>query len=289
MMKQMLGCCKIYISESRNKAALDSIERAAKLFSDAPIVNKFEDAIYNRVGYTLVSDPAPLKGAAFEMVRAALEAIDLERHCGSHPRLGVVDHVCFFPLGGGSLERVAGAAKSLGADVGSRLHVATFLYGAAHREARSLDSIRRELGYFKPNADGNQWTGGPHSEALQLSPDEGPSRAIPKKGVIVIGATRWVDNYNVPIFTTDMAKVRKIARRVRKPSVQSMALAHGKGIIEIACNLLDTSDVDGDFVQKEVERLAGEEGLVVGEGYYTDLSQEKLVEKYLNLVNRSFD
>ncbi|CAA0825103.1 Unknown protein [Striga hermonthica] len=273
MMKQMLGCCKVYISESRNKTALDSIERAAKLFPDAPIVNRFDDAIYNRVGYTLVSDPAPLKGAAFEMVRAAFEAIDLERHCGSHPRLGVVDHLNI---------------------VSHSLAVATFLYGAAHREARSLDSIRRELGYFKPNADGNQWTGGPQSEALQLSTDEGPSRAIPKKGVVVIGATRWVDNYNVPIFTSDMAKVRKIARSVSsrgggKPSVQSMALAHGKGIIEVACNLLDTSEVDGDFVQKEIERLAAEEGLVVGEGYYTDLSQEKLVEKYLNLVARSID
>lgn len=124
MLKQMLGCCKVYISESRNKAALEAIEMAAKLVPEAPIINKFEDSTYNRVGYTLVSeigpapDSSPLRNAVFEMVKAAFEAIDLGLHCGSHPRLGVVDHICFHPLNGSSLDCVAGTAKSLAADVG---------------------------------------------------------------------------------------------------------------------------------------------------------------------------
>lgn len=127
MLKQMLACCKVYISESRNRAALEAIERAAKLFPEAPIVNKFEDTTYNRVGYTLVSktgsEPAscPLRHAVFEMVKAAFLVIDLGTHCGSHPRLGVVDHICFHPLAGVSVDHVAGTAKSLAADVGSGL------------------------------------------------------------------------------------------------------------------------------------------------------------------------
>lgn len=127
MLKLMLACCKVYISESRNKAALEAIERAAKLFPEAPIINKFEDEIYNRVGYTLVSRMAvnssydSLKGAVFAMVEAAFESIDFGAHSGSHPRLGVVDHICFHPLGSTSLEQVAGTANSLAADVGSHL------------------------------------------------------------------------------------------------------------------------------------------------------------------------
>ncbi|XP_047967458.1 glutamate formimidoyltransferase-like [Salvia hispanica] len=295
MLKQMLACCKVYVSESRNKAALEAIEMAAKLIPEAPIINKFEDATYNRVGYTLVSqigqgpDSSPLKNAVFEMVKAAFEAIDLGLHCGSHPRLGVVDHICFHPLNGSSLDCVAGTAKSLAADVGAGLQVATFLYGAAHAEGRSLDTIRRELGYFKPNAEGNQWVGSLQSEALQLKPDEGPPHAVMRKGVVVIGATEWVDNYNVPIFSTDMAAVRRIAKKVSGrggglPSVQSMALAHGKGMIEVACNLLDTSKAGGEDVQQAVERLAREEGMEVGEGYYTDLSQSKIIESYFKLA-----
>lgn len=166
------------------------------------------------------------------------------------------------------------------------------MYGAAHGEGRSLDSIRRELGYFKPNAAGNQWVGSLQSETLQLNPDEGPPRAVQKKGVVVIGATQWVDNYNVPIFSTDMAAVRRIAKSISGrggglPAVQSMALAHGKGIIEVACNLLDTSKAGGDDVQRAVEQLAREEGMDVGEGYYTDLSQSKIIESYYKLAERS--
>ncbi|KAL0406353.1 UNVERIFIED_CONTAM: hypothetical protein Slati_3949200 [Sesamum latifolium] len=298
MLKQMLACSKVYVSESRNRAALEAIERAAKLFPEAPIVNKFEDVTYNRVGYTLVSEmgenpsSCPLKNAVLEMVKAAFQAIDLQMHCGSHPRLGVVDHICFHPLAGVSLDHVAGTAKSLAADVGSGLQVATFLYGAAHGEGRSLDSIRREMGYFKPNSKGNQWAGGPQSEMLPLNPDEGPARAVQRKGVVVVGATNWVDNYNVPIFTDDMAAVRKIAKSVSGrggglPSVQAMALAHGKGIIEVACNLLETSKAGGREVQLEVERLAREEGMDVGEGYYTDLLPEKIIENYLKLADHS--
>ncbi|KAL3848893.1 hypothetical protein ACJIZ3_010775 [Penstemon smallii] len=299
MLKQMLTCCKVYISESRNRAALNAIDRAAKLFPDAPIINKFEDETYNRVGYTLVSEmglnpiSCPLKNAVFEMVRTAFEAIDLEMHCGSHPRVGVVDHICFHPLDGVSLDHVAGVAKSLAADVGSKLEVATFLYGAAHNERRSLDKIRRDLGYFKPNNSiENQWAGGPQSELLQLNPDEGPPRALSRKGVVVIGATQWVDNYNVPIFSNDMATVRKIAKRVSGrggglKSVQSMALAHGEGVIEVACNLLEPNKVGGEQVQIEVERLAKEEGMEVGKGYYTDLSKNEIIESYLKLIHCS--
>lgn len=129
MLKSMFTCCKIYISETRNKSALESIEQAAKLFPEAAIVNKFEDETYNRVGYTLVSkstsslspDSCPMKHAVFSMVKAAFEAIDFGSHTGTHPRLGVVDHICFHPLASTSLEQVACTAKTLAADVGSIL------------------------------------------------------------------------------------------------------------------------------------------------------------------------
>ncbi|KAL9252588.1 Formiminotransferase cyclodeaminase-like protein [Drosera capensis] len=299
MSRLMLGCCKVYVSESRNKTALQSIERATKLFfPDAAIVNKFEDETYNRVGYTLVSKlplkPSSgsysLKGAVFEMVKAALGAVDFNMHSGSHPRLGVVDHICFHPLGSTELEQIAGIAKSLASDIGFSLKVPTFLYGAAHENGRTLDSIRRELGYFSPNAHGNVWAGGPESDNLPLKPDEGPAKVDRSKGIIVIGTTKWVDNYNVPVYSTDISVARRVAKKISGrggglPSVQSMALAHGKDVIEVACNLLDPTLIGGDKVQIEVERLAREEGMSVGKGYYTDLSQDEITETYLKLAS----
>ncbi|OMO98793.1 hypothetical protein COLO4_13691 [Corchorus olitorius] len=298
MWNKMLACGKVYISESRNRAALESIERAAKLFPETALVNKFVDVTYNRVGYTVVSkltskasqDSCPLKGAVFAIVKAALETINFELHSGTHPRLGVVDHICFHPLAHSSLDQAALIAKSLAADIGSELQVPAYLYGAASEGGRLLASIRRELGYFKPNFGDIQWSGGTKSESLPLKPDAGPIKVSPTKGVILVGATNWVDNYNVPMFSTDITAVRRIAKKVSErggglPSVQAMGLAHDDGVTEVACNLLEPSKVGGDRVQLEVERLAKEEGLSVGKGYFTDLSRDKIIERYQKLIS----
>ncbi|KAL2920647.1 Glutamate formimidoyltransferase [Bienertia sinuspersici] len=302
MLKMVLACCKLYISESRNKTALESIERAGKVLREARIINKFEDETYNRVGYTLVSklppnsssDICPLKDAAFAMVESALKNVDFNMHSGSHPRLGVVDHICYHPLANASLEQTANIAKSLATDIGTKLEVPTFLYGAAHHKEQTLDTIRRELGYFRPNTHGNIWTGGPNSDYLPLHPDKGPSQVDPSKGVVTIGCTRWVDNYNIPIFSTNISAVRKIAKRISErggglPSVQAMALAHGEGVIEVACNLLEPLKVGGDQVQVEVERLSREEGVAVGKGYFTDFSQEKIIDTFLEFEDSSVE
>lgn len=124
----LLACCKLYISESRNAAALRAIEQAARgAGAGAVVVNRFTDDAYNRVGYTLVAPltpspaPPPLRHAVLGMVRAALEAIDFGAHAGTHPRLGAVDHICFHPLAHASLRHVADLAGAVAADIGDEL------------------------------------------------------------------------------------------------------------------------------------------------------------------------
>lgn len=124
-------CVKLYISESRNNSALDTIEQAAKIDPEAAIVNKFEDRNYNRVRYTLVSyvvhntvagiTYSPVRQTLLAMVEAAYTAIDLEMHSGAHPRLGVVDHICFHPLARATLEDAARVAKLVASDIGNGL------------------------------------------------------------------------------------------------------------------------------------------------------------------------
>lgn len=106
----------------------------------------------------------------------------------------------------------------------------------------------------------------------------------------MIGATRWVDNYNVPVFSSNVAAVRRLAKQVSGrggglPSVQAMALAYGENITEVACNLLEPNKVGGDQVQMEVERLAQDQGTAVGKGYYTDISQQQIIESYMKIVS----
>ncbi|XP_031250207.1 formimidoyltransferase-cyclodeaminase-like [Pistacia vera] len=299
-----LLCCKLFISESRNLSALDLIEKSVRRDTETMIVNKFEDRAYNRVRYTLVSYVvhdstgtaiySPLHQCVLAMVEAAYAAINLELHSGAHPRLGVVDDIVFHPLARASLDEAAWLAKAVAADVGSRFQVPVFLYGAAHPTGKALDTIRRELNYYRPNFMGNQWAGWTTAETLPVRPNEGPNQVSRARGIAMIGARPWVAFYNVPIMSTDISLARRIARMVSArggglPTVQALGLAHGEDSTEIACMLLEPNQVGADRVQSRVEMLAAKEGLDVKKGYFTDFSPEMIVEKYLNLISANRD
>ncbi|GAB4825010.1 hypothetical protein Ancab_007883 [Ancistrocladus abbreviatus] len=86
-----------------------------------------------------------------------------------------------------------------------------------------------------------------------LEPDGGPGQVNTSEGGVVIGATKLVDNSNIPTYSVDMAAFYRIAKRVSRtgvglPSMQAMALAHGEDVTEVACNLLEPSGVGGDKV-----------------------------------------
>lgn len=301
-MKQqsMLLCCKVYISESQNSAALESIEQAARQNPETVIVNKFNDRAYNRTGYTIVSyvvhdltgSPiySPLQQTVLALVEAAYQAINLEFHLGAHPRLGVVDHICFHPLARASIDEAAWLAKLVAADIGNNLQVPVFLYEAAHPSGKPLDTVRRELGYYRPNYMGNQWVGWSLPEILPVNPDQGPARVTQSRGIAIIGASPWFATYNVPILSTDVAVTRRIARMVSArggglQSVQTLGLYHGEDSTEIVCMLLKPKQVGADKVQTQVEQLAAQQGLEVEQGYFTDFFPEIVVEKYTKLIS----
>ncbi|XWS54234.1 hypothetical protein CRYUN_Cryun10bG0072800 [Craigia yunnanensis] len=255
--QSMLLCCKVFFSESRSRAALDTIERVARLDPETVIVNKFEDRAYNRTLFTLVSyvihdstgtaTYSPLQQTILAMVEAAYGAINLELHSGAHPRLGVVDDIVLHPWLGHHWMKQLGLLRLQQLTL---VTVPVFLYGAAHPTGKALDTIRRELGYYRPNFMGNQWAGWTMLEILSDKPNEGPTRVSRARGITMIRACPWVGLCNVPIMSTDVSVARRIARMVSAPSgglptVQSMALVHGEGSAEIACILLEPNRVGG--------------------------------------------
>ena len=169
-----------------------------------------------------------------------------------------------------------------------------FLYAAAHPTGKALDTIRRELGYYRPNFMGNQWAGWTMPDILPQQPDEGTIVVSRAKGISMIGARPWVALYNIPIMSTNVSAARRIARMVSArggglPTVQTLGLVHGEDSTEIACMLLEPNQIGADRVQNRVEMLAAQEGLDVEKGYFTDYSPEMMLEKYMNLLsaNRS--
>lgn len=155
---------------------------------------------------------------------------------------------------------------------------------------KALDTIRRELDYYRPNFLGSLWAGWTMPETLPGRPDVGPDQVSRARGIAMIGAQPWVAMYNVPILSTDVSAARRIARAVSArggglPTVQTLGLVHGEDSTEIACMLLEPNQVGADRVQNQIEVLAAQDGLDVERGYFTDLSPDMIVERYLNLVS----
>ena len=68
-----------------------------------------------------------LQAAIIDVVATALKSIDLSHHSGSHPRLGVVDHICLHPLGTATLTDTATTAQGIASEIGSVLKGAFLL------------------------------------------------------------------------------------------------------------------------------------------------------------------
>ncbi|XP_002988838.2 uncharacterized protein LOC9661847 [Selaginella moellendorffii] len=289
--KLAMACCKMYVSTSSNRQAMENIEQAMRGHPQVPLLHTFRDEHYDRVGYTLAgkcgstASRENFADAIVDMIRAAILNIDLQKQSGSHPRLGVVDNLCFHPLGKeASMDQAAELARSCARSIGAKLQVPTFLYGAASYENVPLDAIRRSLGYFKPAKPGI-WQGSSNNTRLSQPPQFGPAHFPASTGIITAGACPWIANYNIPLQTGDLQAARRIARSVSQRGgglahVQAMALAHGVDSIEIACNLLDVHETSPSSVQSFVELLARDEPSVerVCLGYLTNLQEESILE-----------
>ncbi|KAF3320611.1 formimidoyltransferase-cyclodeaminase [Carex littledalei] len=171
----------------------------------------------------------------------------------------------------------------------NRFWVPIYLYGAAHPEGRTLDSIRRELSYFLPNSEERQWIGDLNTDISLVIPDEGPTEINPSKGLITVGASTWVGTCNVPIHSGDIELVKHVARSISEKggglqSVQAIGVAHGEGSCEVACYLLDPDRVGAGQVQTEVERVCSELGLDVGKVYLTDFLPAEIPNLYMKAI-----
>lgn len=301
MMHSKVICCKLYISESQNAMVVDAISRIGQKDPEVVLLSKFEDEYYNRVRYTLVSYIisssstgeavfSPIRKVLLAMIETAFSAINLEVHCGTHPRIGVVDDLSFHPLSqAATMEDAAQLAKLVASDIGNGLQVPVFLYAAAHHSGKSVSAVRRELGYYRPNHKGIQWAGPVLPDTLPMKPDVGPIHVSRERGATMVGAKPFIESYNVPILCKDIPTVRRITRRVTGrsggfPTVQALALFHGDNCTEIAC-LLDPDHVGTDQVQWLVEQIAEEQGLEVDKGYPTDLPRDIMLERYFKMIS----
>ncbi|HIF04958.1 MAG TPA: glutamate formiminotransferase, partial [Candidatus Poseidoniales archaeon] len=174
------------------------------------------DADYNRTVVTLAGAPEPVSEAAFRLIQAAKEHIDMRGQQGEHPRLGAVDVCPFIPLRDSSFEACAAHAHALGERVARELDLPVFFYGSAATEGREVLSVLRKGQY--EGLEARMSDAETDHTGLTRLPDVGPmewNETVARFGAVVIGARPILVAYNVNLAETDARVARMCGTIVR--------------------------------------------------------------------------
>lgn len=217
--------CVMNVSEGRDERLVQRI--AGGDSRDSAILDIHSDADHNRSVFTIIGTQCPRIVA-----RRAVELLDISRHAGVHPRIGVVDVVPFVALEGSVQSDALRERNDFAAWASSELNVPVFLYGPE----RSLPDIRR-----------GAWT--------TLQPDHGPGVPHPTAGAMCVGVRPVLIAYNVFLASSDMAVARAIATRVRRPGLRTLAFSVG-GTAQVSMNIVDAEMISVAAAYDAVSREA---------------------------------
>ncbi|HEX7168800.1 MAG TPA: hypothetical protein VF230_17620 [Acidimicrobiales bacterium] len=207
--------CVINVSEGRRRDVVDAIAAAA----GRHLLDVHVDADHHRSVLTLAGAERDVADAAYEVVRAAVERIDLRHHLGAHPRLGAADVVPFVPLGDLTIDHAVSARRNTAARIGAGLGVPCFLYGDGDGDVIALPDVRREA--FKT-----------------VFPDAGPREPHPSAGACCVGARYVLVAYNLWLAPpATVADAKRIAAAIRTPQLRTLGLDVG-GRAQVSCNLV---------------------------------------------------
>jgi glutamate formiminotransferase len=259
-------------SEGRRLDVVDRLALAAASMPGAHLLDRTSDPSHNRSVLTLAGEPAPVCDALESMISIAIEAIDLERHRGEHPRIGAVDVVPFVPLGESTMADCVALARAFGARIAERFELPVYLYAeaATREDRRRLADIRR----------GDYETLKTEIALTDRHPDFGPARTHPTAGAVAVGARPFLIAYNVNLATADVELAKRIARDIREssgglPKVQAKGFFLADlGLAQVSMNLLDFETTPIWEVYDAIEEQAAAAGVGVAESELIGLAPE---------------
>ena len=239
--------CVVNISEGSDRRLLNVFDEAC----GNALLDRHSDRDHNRSVYTLIGTDA-----VRSLARVAVERLDLNRHGGAHPRLGVVDVVPFVPLESSSMDDAIEARDDFARWLADDLMVPSFLYGPG----RTLPDIRRHA-----------WT--------SYRPDFGSHHPHPTAGAVCVGAREQLVAYNCWLERgTDIRVARDIASRVRQPGIRSLGLQVGDRV-QVSMNLVAPFSIGPHDAVRAVEDVCREVGTRIGHNELVGLVSERVLRE----------
>ncbi len=249
--------CVPNFSEGRDRRVIDALVDAVRGYRAVALLDVQADPDHNRSVLTFAGPGEEVLGAAMAATRVATALIEMDKHHGSHPRIGATDVVPFVPVGGTTPEECVALAHRLAAQIAGGLGIPVYMYGlaATRPERQVLADIRR--GQYEILKDEIAL---PHRH-----PDYGPPVMHPTAGATVVGARLPMVAFNVYLEAISVEKAKAIARSVRErsgglPRVQAIGLEVAGGEVQVSMNLLDTGVTSIWKAADEVGRLAAQAG-----------------------------
>ena len=126
-MKKIVECVPNF-SEGRDKDTIHSIVKSMQSVENVKVLDVDSGKDTNRTVVTIVGDPMAVLESAFIGIKTASELIDMNKHQGTHPRIGSTDVCPMIPVSEVSDEECINLTKILGKRVGEELKIPIYLY-----------------------------------------------------------------------------------------------------------------------------------------------------------------
>ena len=143
-MKQIIECVP-NISEGRNQSIINNIVSSSNNIENAKIVDVDSGYDTNRTVITIVGKPEAVLKCAYNIINKSLELINLNKHTGTHARMGATDVCPIIPIENISMDECIELSKKLAKDVAEKLNLPVYLYekSALSKERINLANIRK--------------------------------------------------------------------------------------------------------------------------------------------------
>ncbi|MBC2744520.1 MAG: glutamate formimidoyltransferase [Desulfosarcina sp.] len=253
--------CVPNISEGTDLGVVGKVVETIKSAPGVMLLDYSSDADHNRSVISYIGAPGPVVAATKNLVKTAVDLIDMTTQTGSHPRQGAVDVVPYIPVRGISTEAGVAIAHDFGKWIGNELHVPVYFYedAATRPERQSLPKVRR--GQYEALA-----------EKLKdpfYEPDEGPCKFVPKTGSIQVCSRFPLIALNINLASTDLEMAQRIAKSVRHINggfryVRGIGLAlEEEAQVQVSMNLVNYEKSPIPMVMETVKREAARYGVNV--------------------------
>jgi glutamate formiminotransferase len=236
------------VSEGRDTRAIAEIGAAFAI--GTTLLDVHSDADHHRSVFTLAGERDRLVEGLVTGTSRALALVDLSRHVGVHPRIGVVDVVPIVPLQAEEMPEAEEVARVVADRFADECGLPVFLY--AHSGGGRRPAFFRRGGLVELER---------RLAAGELWPDRGPARLDARRGAALVGARPPLVAYNVDLDTDDVAVADAVARTVRESGggmrgVQAIGLRLPQADrIQVSMNVLD---LEASPLHEVVERVTRE-------------------------------